>query len=50
VANEPRDDHPLRPDPVITVGAERAFFRADMLRQLRKAVDEQVSRKDSRRC
>jgi hypothetical protein len=38
------------PDPVITVDAERAFFRADMLRQLRKAVDEQLSRKDSRRC
>jgi hypothetical protein len=29
-------------DPVITVGAGRAFFRADMLRQLRKAIDEQT--------
>jgi len=38
------------PDPVITVGAGRAFFRADMLRQLRQAIDEQMSRKDSRRC
>lgn len=36
------------PDPVITVGAGRAFFRADLLRQLRKAIDEQLSRKDSR--
>jgi hypothetical protein len=32
-------------DPVITVGAGRAFFRADMLRQLRKAIDEQLPRK-----
>jgi hypothetical protein len=38
------------PDPVITVGAGRAFFRADTLRQLRKAIDEQMSRTDSRRC
>ena len=32
------------PDPVITIGAGRAFFRADLLRQLRKAIDEQLSR------
>ena len=38
------------PDPVITIGAGRAFFRADLLRQLRKATDEQLSRKDSRQC
>ena len=38
------------PDPVIAVGAGRAFFRADLLRQLRKMIDEQLSRKDTRRC
>lgn len=31
------------PDPVITIGAGRAFFRADLLRQLRKAIDQQMS-------
>ena len=31
------------PDPVITVGAGRAFFRADLLRQLRRLIDKQVS-------
>jgi hypothetical protein len=31
------------PDPVITIGAGRAFFRADLLRQLRKAIDQQIS-------
>jgi hypothetical protein len=29
-------------DPLITIGAGRAFFRADKLRQLRKAIDEQA--------
>ena len=33
----------LGPDPVITIGAGRAFFRADLLRQLRKAIDQQMS-------
>jgi Family of unknown function (DUF5372) len=28
------------PDPVIPVGAGRAFFRADLLRQLRRLIDE----------
>ena len=35
------DVHP--PDPVITVGAGRAFFRADLLRQLRRLIDERVT-------
>lgn len=30
------------PDPVIVVGAGRAFFRADLLCQLRKLIDEQL--------
>jgi hypothetical protein len=38
------------PDPVIAIGAGRAFFRADLLRQLRKAIDEQLSRNGARRC
>ena len=33
------------PDPVIAVGAGRAFFRVDLLRQLRKLIDEQLPRK-----
>ena len=35
------------PDPVVTVGAGRAFFRADLLRQLRKLIDERVARRDT---
>ena len=31
------------PDPVITVGAGRAFFRADLLRQLRTLIDQQMA-------
>jgi hypothetical protein len=38
------------PDPVVTVGAGRAFFRADLLRQLRRLVDEQVARKETPSC
>ena len=34
-----------QPDVVITVGAGRAFFRADLLRQLRRLIDEQMARK-----
>jgi hypothetical protein len=30
------------PDPVIAVGAGRAFFRADLLRQLRNLIDEKA--------
>jgi Family of unknown function (DUF5372) len=32
-------------DPVITVGAGRAFFRADLLRQLRGLINEQMARR-----
>jgi len=38
------------PDPIVTVGAGRAIFRADLLRQLRKLVDEQMARKEATRC
>jgi hypothetical protein len=31
------------PDPVVTVGDGRAWFRADLLRQLRRLIDEQVA-------
>jgi hypothetical protein len=42
------DVHP--PDPVITVGAGRAFFRADLLRQLRMLIDEQMAKKEATSC
>jgi len=38
------------PDPVITVGAGRAFFRADLLRQLRRLIDEQRARRAAVPC
>ena len=38
------------PDLVVTIGADRAFFRADLLRQLRTLVDEQMARKEAARC
>ncbi len=30
----------IEPDLVVTVGAGRAFFRTDQLRELRKLIDE----------
>ena len=33
------------PEPVVTVGAGRALFRADLLRQLRRLIDEQMAGK-----
>ena len=36
------------PDPVVMLGAGRAFFRADLLRQLRKLLDEQMARREAR--
>jgi len=38
------------PDLVITIGAGRALFRADRLRQLRRLVDEQMARKEGTSC
>ena len=38
------------PDPVITVGAGRAFFRVDLLRQLHRLIDEQTARRDAAGC
>ena len=35
------------PDLGVTVGAGRAFFRADLLRQLRKLIDERVAGRGS---
>jgi hypothetical protein len=36
-----------KPDLVVTIGAGRAFFRADLLRQLRRLVDELIARKET---
>ena len=38
------------PDLVVTVGAGRAFFRADRLRQLRRLIDEQLTGKGAPSC
>jgi hypothetical protein len=38
------------PDPVITVGAGRAIFRADRLRRLRKLIDDQIARQGTPQC
>ena len=38
------------PDPVVTVGAGRAFFRADRLRQLRRLIDEQMAARSGALC
>jgi hypothetical protein len=40
----------LEPDLVVTVGAGRAFFRSDRLRQLRKLVDECLRQKEVSSC
>jgi hypothetical protein len=37
-------------DPVVTIAAGRAFFRADLLRQLRRLVDEQMAGKKVASC
>ncbi len=31
------------PDPVVTIGVGRAFFRVELLRQLRRLIDERVA-------
>ena len=38
------------PDLVITIGAGRAFFRVDLLRQLRRLIDEQTARQETSKC
>jgi hypothetical protein len=35
-----------QPDLLITIGADRAFFRADLLRQLRRLIEEQTALKE----
>jgi hypothetical protein len=40
----------LGSDPVITIGAGRALFRVDRLRQLRRLVDERTARKEGAPC
>ena len=38
------------PDPLVTIGAGRAFFRADLLRQLRKLINGQLTRREGASC
>jgi hypothetical protein len=38
------------PDPLMTVSAGRALFRVDLLRQLRRLVDEQTARREAAGC
>jgi hypothetical protein len=38
------------PDLVITISAGRAFFRVDLLRQLRRLIDEQAARQETAKC
>jgi len=38
------------PDPAVMIGAGRAFFKADLLRQLRRLIDEQTARKEAVSC
>jgi len=38
------------PDPAITVGAGRALFRAELLRRLRRLVDEEMARREAASC
>jgi hypothetical protein len=40
----------LEPDLVVTVGAGRAFFRTDRLRQLRRLIDEYAQRQEAASC
>jgi len=38
------------PDLIVTLGAERACFRADLLRQLRVLLDEEAARRGTSEC
>ena len=38
------------PDPVIAIGAGRAFFRADLLRELRRLIDKQMAGREAALC
>jgi hypothetical protein len=40
----------LEVDLVVTVGAGRALFRTDLLRELRKLVDERLRQKEAQSC
>jgi hypothetical protein len=40
----------LEPDLVVTVGAGRAFFRTDLLRELRKLIDECLRHREVSSC
>jgi hypothetical protein len=38
------------PDLIVTLGAGRACFRADQLRQLRALINEEVARREMTAC
>ena len=38
------------PDPAIMIGAGRALFRADLLRRLRRLIDEQMAGREAAAC
>ena len=38
------------PELVVTIAAGRALFRADLLRQLRRLIDEQMARTEAASC
>jgi hypothetical protein len=40
----------LEPDLVVTVGAGRALFRTDLLRELRNLVDECLRQREASSC
>jgi hypothetical protein len=40
----------LEVDLVVTIGAGRALFRTDLLRELRKLVDERLRQKEAQSC
>jgi len=39
-----------KPNQIVTLGSGRAFFRADLLRQLRRLIDEQIARREAQWC
>ncbi len=40
----------LEPDLIVAVGAGRAFFRTDQLRQLRRLIDERARAQEAPSC
>ena len=38
------------PDLLVTIGLGRAYFRTDLLRQLRRLIDQEIARKGEPAC